>query len=131
MSLLAHRHSRRILQCSGGRCVQRAISVARLALGYETPLPIGYRVPRIATVKSCVYVVAKSFQERVVRLWSPKDLRQRYPRNIRLMGEGFPGGVDRVLALTIYECDGDAEYHMVVGEPGNISTCSVVFGVEL
>jgi hypothetical protein len=105
--------------------------VARLALGYETPLPIGYKVPRVVTVKSSVYVVAKSFSDRVVRLWSPLDLRKLYPRNIRLMGEEFPGGQDDVLALTIYECDGDMEYHMVIGEPGNISTCSCVYGIVL
>lgn len=130
MSLLAHRHSK-ILECSGGRCVQRAISVARMALGYETPLPTNYKVPKIVTVKSCVHVVAKSFQDRVVRLWSPRDLRQRYPRNIQLMGEGFPGGQDDVLALTIYACDEEEEYHMVVGEPGSILTCSSVFGIVL
>ena len=114
---------------SGDRCLDRAISTMRLALGYKTGLPD--TMPKLGQrhISQVVCALPIFFPDHRVKVWcTAKDYTEA--PNLTHQGEESRGGQDDLLMAFAYRVN-ENEEHIVVGEPAGDLSVSLIFGVEL
>jgi hypothetical protein len=107
----------KIAATSDGRCVERAISTMRAALGYETGLPDDWPNLPHKSVPTVIGLCDLAFPDREVLVWCNKKRHWRPGVNSLYQGEAINRGPqwDGYLFAFVYE--GSDYAHMVVGWP--------------
>lgn len=98
-----------------GQCVEYAISIARIVLGYDTALPDRWSTSIKKNPKKITQLLGLAFPDRKILVWSEKPW-YKIPRNVTYMGHLFEEtNLSKYIVLFTYYNDNNA--HMVIGYP--------------
>ena len=115
---------------AGENCLESAISVMRLALGYERPLPKQWRMP-YSCMQLSEFLIDCFPNRNVISVISlDKAGYERMHLNPHLADEDI--NPDEYLVAFVYGV-GESDQHVVIGTPAGFYTDEVkmVFGVSL
>lgn len=132
----------RIAQASDNNCCARAISVMRLALGYEEGLPLGWdTLIKDKYVHELISALGDCFPDRNIIVACSRETAHKasFSDRVQRIGDGdLSGGrveLDRHLFAFVYGITDD-DSHIVIGTPGFLELpdgfeIALVFAVSL
>ena len=122
----------KIADASNGRCVARAFSIMRLALGYKEPLPFpidfspdGSQMPGL---------IGECFPNHNILLWCEESAIEGadIPSNIEHLGTCPDGqSLNEYLWSFSYTEKDESQAHFVIGSPALSLTYYQIFAIEL